>query len=59
MATHLDRLYAVADDRERVVLDRLAVRAGIMRECECLTLVIAGRQCVECGRVPQRRWPRT
>jgi len=54
MATHLERVYAVADDAERVVLDRLAVRAGIMRECECHTLVIAGRQCVECGRVPQR-----
>lgn len=49
--THLDRLYRVADDVERVVLDALAVRAGIMRQCECRALVLAGRQCPECGRL--------
>lgn len=54
MATLLDRVYAVADDDERAVLDRLAVRAGILRECECRALVLAGRQCLECGRTPTR-----
>jgi hypothetical protein len=32
--TQLERLYRVADDRETVVLNALAVRAGIMRRCE-------------------------
>jgi len=52
--THLERLYRVADDVERVVLDALAVRAGIMRQCDCRALVLAGKQCLECGRFPAK-----
>lgn len=52
--THLERIYRVADDVERTVLDALCVRAGIMRQCDCRALVLAGKQCMECGRTPTR-----